>query len=373
MMPQPASAPPAVAGRIIGQSALRIWSLTSAERLTRQLRRAGATAEAAHAERMVMLRADWVFDEPLVKGLARQASACAMVNDAGECVALVLPPARSEEGAALLEQGRAPPDLPLRTSGEIAGSYNDQLRKREPPFLLPLAESELPTIEARVFAGSYKGVTDFVTLYLWPRPARAFTRVCASLGISPNTVTTASLVLVLLAMWAFWQGQFALGLVAAWGMTFLDTVDGKLARVTLNSSKFGDLYDHLIDLLHPPFWWWAWVVGLGAVGLALPEGSLALSVIVAGYILQRVEEGIFITRHKMDMHVWQRFDSKLRLVTARRNPNLAILTIAVVLGRPDVGIQVVAVWVVICLVVHGIRIVQAEFARRHGPLKSWLS
>src|SRR5690606_4737552 len=219
MMPQPASAPPAVAGRIVGQSPLRIWSLSPEERLARQLRRAGATAAEADAARVMLLRADWVFDEPLVKGLARQQQSCAMVNDAGDCVALVMPPERADEGAALLALGQAPADLPRRSGGEIAGSYNDQLRKREPPFLLPLEAARLPAIEARVFAGSYKGVTDFVTLYLWPRPARAFTRVCASLGIAPNTVTTASLVLVLLAMWAFWHGQFAWGLVAAWAMT----------------------------------------------------------------------------------------------------------------------------------------------------------
>jgi phosphatidylglycerophosphate synthase len=373
MMPQPDSTPPVIAGRIVGASRLRIWGLSSAERLTRQLRRAGADSAEAAAQRLVLLRADWVYDEALVKGLARQDSACAMTNDAGQCVAMVVPAARDAEVAALLAHGQSPADVPRRSTGDIAGSYNDQLRKREPPFLLPLAAEQLPAIEARVFAGSYKGVTDFVTLYLWPRPARAFTRLCANLGITPNTVTTASLVLVLLAMWAFWRGQFAWGLVAAWGMTFLDTVDGKLARVTLNSSKFGDLYDHLIDLLHPPFWWWAWVVGLGVVGMALPGDSVALTVIVAGYILQRLEEGIFIARHKMDMHVWQWFDSKFRLVTARRNPNLAILTVAVILGRPDVGIQVVAVWVAICLVVHAVRLVQAELTRRHVPLKSWLS
>jgi hypothetical protein len=75
----------------------------------------------------------------------------------------------------------------------------------------------------------------------------------------------------------------------------------------------------------------------------------------------------------MDMHVWQRFDSLLRLVTARRNPNLAILTVAVLLGRPDTGIQIVAWWVAICLVLHAVRLVQAALARRHGPLRSWLN
>jgi hypothetical protein len=75
----------------------------------------------------------------------------------------------------------------------------------------------------------------------------------------------------------------------------------------------------------------------------------------------------------MDMHVWQPFDSRLRLITARRNPNLVILTIAMLFGRPDIGMIVVAVWIVICLVIHGVRLAQAALARRHGPLRSWLA
>jgi phosphatidylglycerophosphate synthase len=372
-MPQRPAAQPDIAGRIVGESPLRIWSLPAAERLQRQLRRVGATAPTESARLVVLLRADWVYDEPLLRGLVRQDSPCGMWAEDGSCVALLLPASRSDEAAALLQHGQAPADLPRRTPAEVAGSYNDTLRKREPPYLLPLTAEGIAAIEARVFAGSYKGVTDFVTLYLWPRPARACTRICAQLGISPNTVTTASLVLVLLAMWAFWHGQYGWGLVAAWGMTFLDTVDGKLARVTLQSSPIGDYYDHSIDLLHPPFWWWAWVVGLASVGLALDSSSIALTVIIAGYVLQRLEEGLFIAFFKMDMHVWQRFDSLLRLVTARRNPNLAILTVAVLFGRPDVGINVVAAWVAICLVIHAVRLLQAGIARRRGPLRSWLA
>jgi phosphatidylglycerophosphate synthase len=372
-MPQREAAQPAIASRITGESSLRIWSLPAAERLRRLCRRAGAMAPVESADLVLLLRADWVYDDPLVRGLARQARPCSMWAENGSCVAMLVPPVRSDEAAVLLQNGQAPADLPRLTAAQVAGQYNDALRKREPPYLLPLTADSLGAIEARVFAGSYKGVTDFVTLYLWPRPARAFTRICAQLGITPNMVTTASLVLVLLAMWAFWQGQYAWGLLAAWGMTFLDTVDGKLARVTLQSSPFGDIYDHSIDLLHPPFWWWAWVVGLASAGQPLAPDSIALKVIIAGYILQRLEEGLFIKFFKMDMHVWQRFDSLLRLVTARRNPNLAILTIAVLFGRPDVGLNIVAVWVVVCLVLHAVRLLQAALARRSGPLRSWLA
>jgi hypothetical protein len=90
-------------------------------------------------------------------------------------------------------------------------------------------------------------------------------------------------------------------------------------------------------------------------------------------VLQRVEEGIFIAFFKMDMHVWTRFDSKFRLITARRNPNLLLLTAAVLAGRPDLGILAVAVWTVLSLAIHAVRLVQAALARRRGPLRSWLS
>jgi phosphatidylglycerophosphate synthase len=362
-----------MAGEIIGSSSVQIWSLPSAERLRRQLRRCGATASTAEAARCILLRADWVFDESLVKGLARQATDCALTSNDGQCVALSVGSERREEAARLLAAGTAPEGLARFTAETLAGNYNDALRKREPPFLLPLTADTLRAVEARIFAGSYKGVTDFVTLHLWPRPARMVTRWCARLGITPNMVTTLSLVLTLLAMWAFWRGEYGWGLLAAWPMTFLDTVDGKLARVTLVSSPLGNIYDHSIDLIHPPFWWWAWITGLTAYGLPLEHASLLLWIIIGGYILQRLEEGLFILWFKMDMHVWQRFDSTLRLVTARRNPNLVILTVATLFGRPDIGIELVAAWVAVCLVLHAIRLLQAGVARRSGPLRSWLS
>ena len=359
-----------IAGVVVGATALRVWGLSAEERLQRQFRRAGIDSAEGVAERVVLLRADWVYDEVLVRGLAGAADDVALRSADGAIVALGVASAHATEAEALLDAMQAPATARIVTPAQIADNYNDKLRKREPPFLLPLTREGLGAIERRTFSGAYKGVTDLVTLYAWPRPARYVTRLCAEAGITPNQVTTASLVLVLAAMWLFWHGHFAWGLVAAWGMTFLDTVDGKLARVTLHSSRFGDFYDHSIDLVHPPFWWWAWLVGLPAAGFAVADSGLVLTAIVAGYVLQRVEEGIFIAFFKMDMHVWTRFDSKFRLITARRNPNLLLLTAAVLAGRPDLGILAVAVWTVLSLAIHAVRLVQAALARRRGPLRS---
>src|SRR3546814_17633961 len=88
-------------------------------------------------------------------------------------------------------------------------------------------------------------------------------------------VTSASAALMLAALWLFWHGDQGWGLLAGWVMTFLDTVDGKLARVTLTATRFGYLFDHGMDVVHPPFWYAAWGFGLSPAAMSLPPAWLA--------------------------------------------------------------------------------------------------
>ena len=253
-------------------------------------------------------------------------------------------------------------------------AYNRQLRKRATPYVLPITDSARDAIERQVFAGSYKGVTDIATKFLFPWPVRQLTRVAAALHLRPNHVTSLSFVLTVLATWLFYHGQFGLGVVAGWGMCVLDSVDGKLARVTLTSSKLGDWFDHSIDLFHPPFWYWGWMTGLGAAFATHPWADLVFWSIMVLYVAQRLLEGLFIVGFGVEMHIWRPFDSAFRLVTARRNPNLIVLTLATVVGRPLEGILIVAVWTVISFVVHLVQVVQAGLFKAAGkPIVSWLT
>src|SRR3546814_6269128 len=97
-------------------------------------------------------------------------------------------------------------------------------------------------------------------------------------------------------------------------MTFLDTVDGKLARVTLTATRFGHRFDHGKDVVHPPFWYAAWGFGLAPAAMALPPAWLeaGLWAMLAGYVLGRLCEGYFIRRFGFSIFVWRRFDSLSR-------------------------------------------------------------
>jgi len=93
-----------------------------------------------------------------------------------------------------------------------------------------------------------------------------------------------------------------------------------------------------------------------------------------GYVAQRVIEGIFMRAFGMHIHVWRKADSDFRLVTARRNPNMVILFAAMLVARPDLGIIAVAIWTVISLVFHLVRLIQAFLLRKSGGVvESWLA
>jgi phosphatidylglycerophosphate synthase len=263
-----------------------------------------------------------------------------------------------------------------RVSAEGAELSYAELRKRERPFVLPLTAENAIEVERAAYDAAYKGVTDALTLYLWRKPAFHLTRWAAQAGLTPNLVTSIGALLCLLAFWLFWNGNYWFGIAAAFAFMVLDTVDGKLARCTGTSSKWGNIFDHGIDLIHPPFWWWAWAHGLEGYGTPIEPvyQSMLIAALVIGYIAQRVIEGMFIRRYGMHIHVWQRIDSQFRLITARRNPNMVILVLALLFGRPDVGLELITLWTWLSLVFHAVRLAQANArADRGEAISCWLA
>ncbi len=247
---------------ILGDHPLRLWGLSSRERLERQLRAAGfsdITFDAHHAsaaDNVVIVHAAYLFEQRTISALATQQDAlleCPLDNGlAGAACS----GARVLEFAAALNEGDASRAAGARVVRPLElEPYDDKLRRVEAPLLEPMREDKRHALESLLYGNAYKGITDLVTKWLWPRPARKVVGWCANAGITPNMVTLTGLALVLAACWLFAEGYFVSGLVCGWIMTLLDTVDGKLARVTVQSSKLGHWLDHGMDIIHPPFWY----------------------------------------------------------------------------------------------------------------------
>jgi phosphatidylglycerophosphate synthase len=369
-------AEPALALETVGSNPTRLWGLSMTERNARIAREAALGGGGAP---VLLANADVAADPAWLSHVAAQPGL--VLTLAG---VPALAHARDEHEAALLREAMRDGTSPSEPERFDFSAYEDggtiehrALRKRERPFLMELRPDTVRAIERASYVGAYKGVTDLLTKYLWPEWALWLTRLAAWLGLSPNMVTTIGSILCVAATVAFAYGHYWLGLALGLVFMVLDTVDGKLARCTITSSWWGNVFDHGLDLVHPPFWWWFWATGLTHVDLPLSdslfwwvEGS-----IFAGYWVQRAIEGAFIAAFGgIHIHVWERFDSRFRLVTARRNPNMVILFVSLLLGRPDIGIVAVAVWTVASCLVHLVRLVQA-LARKHRgqPVTSWLA
>lgn len=158
-------------------------------------------------------------------------------------------------------------------------------------------------------------------------------------------------------------------------MTFLDTVDGKLARVTAQSSRLGHNFDHGMDLIHPPFWYVIWGMSLSGFDTLLGfDQTDYYWMIFAGYVGGRVFEGLFHLLGSCSIFGWRPFDAYFRLFTARRNTCMILLTLAVAVGRPDWGFVGVALWTAFTTLVLGARLVYGTVVRATSePLRSWLS
>lgn len=340
-----------------GSNRTPIWGMSTLERL-RRICRAQGLSMADHSDGPCLrVDLDYVFDPQWLRWAAAHP---------GEAVT---------RGGVPVIAHALPDEDTISVAQETTEIENVALRKRERPFIERLTPETVPLIERASYTGAYKGVTDILTKYLWPEWAFHLTRLAARLRMSPNMVTGISAIFCLIATLAFFRGFYWIGLATGLFMMVLDTVDGKLARCTITSSKWGNIFDHGMDLVHPPFWWWGWGVGLQYVDRPLSEDVFlwCMVAILGGYVVQRLIEGAFIALFQIHIHVWRRFDSWFRLITARRNPNMPILMAFLIIGRPDWGLIAVAVWTVVSLIVHMVQLVQALIVRAQGrEVRSWL-
>lgn len=363
----------------VGTNPVRLWGLTSRERLARMAPRVGCVIAPVNDDGPALLaNLDFVFDAAWLRAVA--AAPGTVLTIAGAPVLAHCLDRASREAIVTAMTSGGPlaetPGLTIVPFESATAQTSDELRKKERPFAGLLTADTARELERASYYSAYKGVTDVLTKYLWPEWAFALTRLAARLGLSPNAVTAIGAAFCVAATVLFYFGWYSTGLAAGLAFMVLDTVDGKLARCTITSSGIGEVLDHGIDLIHPPIWYWAWGVGLVAYGRPLADESLAtvIAVIVACYIAQRLIEGAFIARFGMHIHVWRRFDSWFRLITARRNPNMVILLAGLVAQRPDLGLVAVAVWTVLSLVIHLVQLVQALIRSASGEsVKSWLS
>ena len=149
-------------------------------------------------------------------------------------------------------------------------------------------------------------------------------------------------------------------------MSVLDSVDGKLARLTFRSSRLGDWLDHGLDIVHPPLWYAAWAWGLSQ---ADPESAVFQAAVwmTGVYILDRIVAGVFSWRHGRSIHGYTRLDETMRTFISRRNINLPLFMVGLLVGLPAAVFYLIVAWQLASFVFHTDRLVRFWNARPTSP------
>jgi phosphatidylglycerophosphate synthase len=278
-------------------------------------------------------------------------------GSAADCAVLLAPAAAVPDaadvhalGARLLADGAA--------RKLAAGDFNAHvaLQRRDVPFWVRRIRDDdsRAAAERFLFDASYKGSTDVFTRYVYPYLVWPLTRLATRWRVHPNTITWIGVVATFAAVPCFAAGWWAWGFVLAYVMSVLDSVDGKVARLTFTSSAFGNALDHGLDLVHPPFWYAAWAIGAsGLTPLAFWRGSAAgheplftaAILLLALYVADRLVLAVYKWRYKgRGLHAHAPVDAAVRGVIARRNIFLPLFLAGVVLGLSRETFWLILAW-----------------------------
>lgn len=313
-----------------------------------------------------------VIDPRLIAFLLRSARPllAARGEGAGRAVALRLEPAQADAIPADAADLRAVADA-LVAAGRISPvdeeafpAYVDKLRRSLPYWLHVVADAATrKRLERQMFWENYKGSTDLLTRWVYPPIVWPLVLLCTRLRIHPNVITGVSIFFTVAAVPPFAEGHWLLGFFCAYAMSVLDSVDGKVARLTLTDSKIGNLLDHGIDQVHPPFWYFAWAWGLGARTPSDPLYQAAILLILF-YLADRIVLAAAKRRLGFALHAATRLDGQVRSYIARRNITMTIMAFALLLGVGEAGFWIVTAWQGLTFAWHAARTIWLGFISR---------
>ncbi len=322
----------------------------------------------AQDDPLLVLEASAVIDSRLLRHLAGLSGSWAACGELG-----------AEQTAVLRLEGDGPPlnsaDASVCSLPELAqktfrqGSAQElhlsdipshirKLRRDLPVYLFRVMDpASRDRAERFLFWSNYKGSTDFFTKYVYPPVVWRAVRPLARWRVHPNVISLFNVGITFLAVPLFAQGYWLTGFTLAYTMSVLDSVDGKLARLTFRASKLGNILDHGLDIVHPPVWYFAWAWALGAGDLAAPVMQLAVWMAVF-YVLDRIVAALFSARVGRSIHGCTPFDERMRTWISRRNINVPFFMVGLLLGFPVAAFGIIVVWQVVSLGLHALRLVQ---------------
>ena len=335
------------------------------------------------ARRCFIVSADVVIDERLLRLILTQESNAALVDSAIPAeLNLLTEAAPSGEfgklcGAMLFDR-----DWLSRQTRQFDQALTDGLRDgsvrpidvaAQPTYYKPLRGDLRPfwfcapsatqqrRAESLILDAAQKRTLDAPALVHAPIETFLISCLCRT-NITPNQLTLVTNVAAWTTTLLFATGNLLFGVVLAMLVGVLDGLDGKQARVKVETTKAGKL-EHFLDAIFENSWWIALGFYFHSSG-QLPGALWYLLLVLISQLVDALAKLRVAIVHKKSIDELAPIDRVIRLVAGRRNIFVWILAAGVFLGAGPKAYVALSWWAAITALVHVCRAIATTSFQR---------
>ena len=239
--------------------------------------------------------------------------------------------------------------------------YHAPMRRKLRPYWFPAPSSECAKLARRILLDStQKGTLDVPALVHGPIETFLVSQLCKT-SITPNQLTVMTNIVAWIATILFATGRLGWGLALALFVGVLDGLDGKQARVKVETTKSGKL-EHWLDAFFEMSWWIALAYYFRTSGQL--HGALRyLALLLFAEAVDGILKGsLYFTTGKL-IDALGTFERLVRLIGGRRNVYVWILTVGFLLGAPAKAFVVMTLLQTATTAVHLPRVLWTLFRR----------
>jgi phosphatidylglycerophosphate synthase len=236
-------------------------------------------------------------------------------------------------------------------------SYSLAMRRELRPLWIPVPQpAQQKQAERLILDAAQKGSLDFPAWVHRPIETFLVGRLCKT-SITPHQLTALCNVVAWTTFILFATGHLVWGTALALAVGVLDGLDGKQARVKVETSEGGKL-EHWLDPFYELAWGFALAYHFHASG-QLPGAYYYLALLLGSEAIDGLAKLSIIRRYGRLIDELSPLDRKIRFMGGRRNIYIWILAVGLLLGAPAKSFVVMAYWEAVTAAVHVARAVWA--------------
>jgi phosphatidylglycerophosphate synthase len=227
------------------------------------------------------------------------------------------------------------------------------MRRHVRPICFPAPSEQNRRLADRIILDSaQKGTLDLPAYFHAPIETAIISLLCKT-RITPNQITIAGFIIGCSATVAFALDRVGLGILAALTFGIVDGLDGKQSRVKIEMTECGK-WEHHLDYVIENSWWAAIAFHLWRSG-QFPNVFYFFALLIGSHLLDEFAK----RRAKMAkgrlLDDVTPFDRAFRLIAARRNVYVWILTCGFLLHAFPQSYAIICGWAAVSAAVHLVR------------------